>query len=358
MNPGIPIIPFFLFLCALRATADPRFHATLEIPDMASEGNLKWISATEDKFAIQQSDDLGNWQTLVIKDGVAGIDEVSVDTSAERGFFRVASSNPRQGRYIPIRSVAWIGDSTTAEAGTAPIPEGTSDRFEAAHVNAFLWWTGREIPVVHDRSAGPSAARRTFAVGGSQSSDLMPQVQKVVSSSPRPSHCGIKIGTNDVSRGIPLNDTLANVRAAVAALRQNGVEPVLYTITPWRSEDPERAAMVAELNTAYANLADELRLAFIDCRDAVESAPGTERDGMLYDNLHDNGQNAYQYGKIAADTLMRWLDPSVPSAWDVGQLAQPDGNWQTLPTTSYQPAKVSTRLTLEPRTDGGGGGIG
>jgi hypothetical protein len=139
-------------------------------------------------------------------------------------------------------------------------------------------------------------------------------------------------------------------------LRQNGVEPVLYTITPWRSEDPERAAMVAELNTAYANLADELRLAFIDCRDAVESAPGTERDGMLYDNLHDNGQNAYQYGKIAADTLMRWLDPSVPSAWDVGQLAQPDGNWQTLPTTSYQPAKVSTRLTLEPRTDGGGGG--
>jgi hypothetical protein len=329
-----------------------RFRATLSL-----SGQLEWPSAAGVTFAIQRAENPeGKWSTLSIQPGTPTMASYTDPTPPpDRAFYRILCYSPNDGEFLPISSMAWAGDSTTAEAGSAPMPDGTSTTFQTAHVNAAVWWSGREIPVVHDKITNPASPTRTFAVGGVQSSALAGQITKVLASTPKPSHCGIKIGTNDVNSYVNQPVTTAHVQAAFNQLRAGGIEPILYSITPWRAEDPPRAALVASLNDAYQTLAAADHVLFVDGRDTTESAPGTERDGMLYDNLHDYGQNAFHYGKAAASAILSRLSPSVPTIWEVGTATNPEPSWQTLPTQSYPPAGSLTSRALVARTDGAPG---
>lgn len=326
-----------------------RFSATL-----SQSGQLEWPSAAGVTFAIQRAENPGGkWTTLSILPGTPATANYTDPTPPPgRAFYRIVCYSPNDGEFLPISSMAWTGDSTTAEAGTAPMPDGTSTSFQPAHVNAAIWWSGREIPVIHDKITNPAAPNRTFAVGGVQSNALAGQIAKVLASAPKPSHCGIKIGTNDVNAYTDRNVTTTNVQTAFNQLRAGGVEPILYSITPWRAEDPPRAALVASLNDAYQTMAAANHVLFVDCRGTTESAPGTERDGMLFDNLHDYGQNAFHYGKAAASSILQRLSSSVPTVWEVGTAANPEPSWQNLPTQSYPPAGAVTTRSLVARTDG------
>jgi len=288
-----------------RLGLDPKNGSSRFSATRSQSGQLEWPSSTGVMFAIQRSENLDEkWSTLSILTGTPSVaNYTDPSPPVGRAFYSIRCYSPSAGEFLPISSMAWTGDSTTAEAGTAPLPDGTSTTFETAHVNAAIWWSGREIPIIHDKITNPASPRRTFAVGGVQSNALAGQIAKVLASFPKPSHCGIKIGTNDVNAYVNKAVTTANVQTAFNQLRAGGVEPILYSITPWRAEDPPRAALVASLNDAYQSMAASNDVLFIDCRGTTETAPGTERDGMLYDNLHDNGQNAYHYGKAAAAAI-------------------------------------------------------
>jgi len=337
-----------------RLGLDPKNGSSRFSAALSQSGQLQWPSATGVMFAIQRTENLDEkWTTLSILAGTsAAASYADPSPPAGRAFYRIRCYSPNDGEFLPISSMAWTGDSTTAEAGSAPLPDGTSTTFETAHINAAIWWSGREIPVVHDKITNPTSPRRTFAVGGVQSNALAGQIAKVLASSPKPSHCGIKIGTNDVNAYIDKAVTKANVQTAFTQLRSGGVEPILYSITPWRAEDPARAALVASLNDAYQTMATSNDVLFVDCRGTTESAPGTERDGMLYDNLHDNGQNAHQYGKMAAEAILPRLSAFIPTVWEAGTAANPEPSWQNAPTQSYPPAGAVTTRSLVARTDG------
>lgn len=326
-----------------------RFAATLTATRL-----LAWPSAAGVTFAVQGSETLdGNWSTISILQGAPGTASFNAPPPENnRAFYRVRCYSTRDGEFLPVTSIAWTGDSTTADASFAPTPEGSSTTYQTAHVNAAIWWLGFDLPVIHDFILNPVAPGRTFAVSGVQSSRLSEQISRVLVSANKPSHCGIKIGTNDVNAYVDPSLTLANVQSSFNQLRSGGVEPILYTITPWRAEDPPRAALVAALNDAYQNLAAANDVLFVDCRGTTESEPGTERDGMLFDNLHDYGQNAFHYGKAAATAILPRLSESVPTVWQAGGAANPESSWQNLPAQSYPPAGATTSRSLVPRSDG------
>lgn len=99
-------------------------------------------------------------------------------------------------------------------------------------------------------------------------------------------------------------------------------------------------------------MAEANNVLFVDGRDTTESAPGTERDGMLYDNLHDYGQNAFHYGKAASSSILQRLSKSVPNVWEAGIATNPEPSWENLPQRSFPPTGAVTSRSLVSRTDG------
>jgi hypothetical protein len=223
--------------------------------------------------------------------------------------------------FKPITRIAFVGDSTTAEAGAAgfsPLDSGTSVAFDPGWATAVLWATGREIPITLDKTSSPH--RIAFAASGQKSDHVLStQIPALLASTPLPSHVFWKIGTNDVSQKYSVALSESNIRTGIAQLKAAGIDSIITTINP-RSASSGNAADVASFNNLLQTIASETGSMFIDHRPLMEISPGVMRDGSLNDSVHQWTNTNYAMAAEVANAISNRLSPLIKTPFDLGPL--------------------------------------
>lgn len=134
--------------------------------------------------------------------------------------------------------------------------------------------------VAASNSGGRIIPERTRSVGGVTSSALVGQVALL------DSNCNSVLmmeGTNDGSQGVPLATHVANMRAAVDAVRGRGWLPILIATPP-----TDRAFSAATSSMALADrfLAESEGIPFFDPWGRVTDTDGTWMPGASADQIH------------------------------------------------------------------------
>jgi lysophospholipase L1-like esterase len=266
-----------------------------------------------------------------------------------RGTTRSTTRSTTPGAVSKITSIAFVGDSTTAEAGNAGIQpygmSGTSTSIAAAWANAVSWALGKDIPIILDTTASPSLV--TFARSGVKSDHVLAtQIPAILESETLPSHVVWKIGTNDVSQSYPIADSEDNIRDGIALLKAAGIKSIITTINPRREGDGNEEG-VAEFNDLLETIAAETGSFFVDSRPLLESAPGTEFLGCLYDGVHQWQMTSYAMAADFVNQVGSRFSPSLVDPFDLGSLLHTHAN-----ITSTPPAGLTTSQTTVAREDG------
>ena len=309
--------------------------------------DFTWNSRSGMVYDLVSSTDLSthpaDWPTWDGRSGIppsgTGINSLTnIPGDGPRRFFAIQE----QGAIV---SLAFVGDSTTADAGTAGNQpygmSGTGVRITAAWANAVSWALGREIPVVIDTVANP--ARYAFAAGGQKSDHVLSiQIPRILASETKPSHVVWKIGTNDVSQNYPIALSESNIRTGIAALKAAGMESILTTINPCR-EGSRKEAGVFVFNNLLATIAAETGSIFVDSRALMESAPGTEFVGCLYDGVHQWEQTAYAMAADFVDQVGTRFGPAFPDFFDMGPLLHNQADIVSAPPPSQTTSQSSVK---------------
>ena len=136
---------------------------------------------------------------------------------------------------------------------------------------------------------------------------MLDRVEEVLASGPTPQVVVILGGTNDIARGMPVEDALRNLRTIAERVRDSGRRPVLVCPPPSGSFPRERAEALCAGLRDYARAQG---FAFVDPRPAMED-PGRRgylRSELALDVLHPNEQGQY----VIAEEIARALGWPVP----------------------------------------------
>lgn len=252
------------------------------------------------------------------------------------------------GGVTPITSLAFVGDSTTAEAGSQGIspfyPAATSTSHAAAWANAVSWAVGKRVPVVIDTTATPPLV--AFARSGEKSDHVLAtQIPAILASPTLPSHVVWKIGTNDVSQSYSIVTSESNIRTGIATLKAAGIESIITTINPRRPVSG-KTADVAAFNELLAVIAAETKSLFIDSRDLLEGSPGTEKQLALYDGVHQWESTNFALAADFADKIADRLGP-MDDPFDAGPLIHSQAD-----IVGTLPSGQTTSQTTIARDDG------
>ena len=171
----------------------------------------------------------------------------------------------------PYRTV-FVGDSITL--GVSPETFGPDD--------AFSWVTY----AVSSRSPWELQARA--AVFGRTLGEMLMGFQTEVLAL-EPEAVVIMGGTNDTLRGVPVEESVAALRAMVEEAQD--AEARVWVVSP-PPLDPSYGRDPDPLLEAEAALAEELDVPYLDVRDDLADPDGTWQDGLSSDGVHPSEEGA------------------------------------------------------------------
>jgi len=179
-------------------------------------------------------------------------------------------------------SVAALGDSLTA-------------RYRLAYSYPDLLGRWRQIPV------------RNFGVSGDTTAQMLDRLEDVLDSGPTPQVVVILGGTNDIARGMPVDDALRNLQTIAERVRASGRRPVLVCPPPTGAFRLDRAEA---LRAGLRDYAHAQGIIFVDPWPAMEDPArrGWARPELALDVLHPNEQGQY----VLAEQIARALGWPVP----------------------------------------------
>jgi lysophospholipase L1-like esterase len=179
-------------------------------------------------------------------------------------------------------SLAAIGDSLTA-------------RYRLAFTYPDLLGRWRGIPVLN------------FGVSGDTTAQMRARLDDLLGSGPTPQVVVILGGTNDMARGMPVEDALRNLQSMAERVRGSGRRPVLVCPPPSGSFRLDRAEALRRGLRDYARAEGIL---FVDPWPAMEDPGrrGWPRPELALDALHPNEQGQY----VIAEQIARALGWPVP----------------------------------------------
>jgi acyl-CoA thioesterase I len=187
-----------------------------------------------------------------------------------------------KGPQGDLASVAALGDSITA-------------RYRLSYSYPDLLGRWRAIPV------------RNFGVSGDTTAQMLARLPDVLDSGPTPQVVVILGGTNDIARGMPVEDALRNLRTIAERVRDSGRRPVLVCPPPSGAFHLERAEA---LRAGLRDYARAQGFTFVDPWPAMEDPArrGWLRGELALDVLHPNEQGQY----VLAEQIARALGWPVP----------------------------------------------
>lgn len=253
-----------------------------------------------------------------------------------------------------ITALAFVGDSTTAEALFAPIQPygttGTAGSLGLAWANCISWALGREIRIVYDTTTSPSLV--SFARSGVKSDHVLEtQIPAILNTSDElPSHVVWKIGTNDVSHNYSIVSSEANIRDGIALLKDAGIRSIITTINP-RRLDSGKTEEVAEFNDLLQTIADDTSSIFVSHELLLEGedneGTGEEFLGVLYDGVHQWQHTSLMIAKDFVDQTSKLYPKNLVNPFDLGPLLHTHAN-----ITNTLPSGVTTSIAYVSRDDG------
>jgi acyl-CoA thioesterase I len=181
-------------------------------------------------------------------------------------------------------SVAALGDSITARY-----------RLKYSYPDLIHEWRG--VPVDN------------FGVSGDTTAQMRERLPALLRTTPLPQVVIVLGGTNDVARGMPVEDTLRNLQLIAQEIRAAGAQPVLV------APPPSGAFRLESIRAVRAGLNDYARregIVLVDPWPAMEdpARPGWMRPELALDTLHPNERGQVVLAREIA-RAMGW--PAPPS---------------------------------------------
>ena len=177
-------------------------------------------------------------------------------------------------------SVAALGDSITA-------------RYRLAYSYPDLLGRWRNVPV------------QNFGVSGETTAQMLDRLREVLDG---PSQVVVILGgTNDIARGMPVEETLRNLQTIAERVRDSGRRPVLVCPPPSGAFQLDRAQA---LRAGLRDYAGRQGIVFVDPWPAMEDPArrGWLRPELALDVLHPNEQGQY----VLAEQIAKALGWPVP----------------------------------------------
>lgn len=112
-----------------------------------------------------------------------------------------------------------------------------------------------------------------------------------------PEQIFIKIGTNDISLGVPLEEMAHQFELLLTGLVAQEAQAQLFvqTVLPREADKLEK---IAQVNAMQAKLANTYGAAYIDLTSTFEQADGTLREEFTEDGLHLNALGYAVWGDV------------------------------------------------------------
>lgn len=145
----------------------------------------------------------------------------------------------------------------------------------------------------------PDRSVANRGIGSDTSAGVLNRLDSIIAL--KPNSIFLMIGINDITHGIPVNETISNVQNAIETFSRELPTSTVYleSLLPMVDQTPEQGEQIRELNRAFALLAEgKSRLAYIDLYPLFIDDAGVV-DATLYsaDGVHLNG-----YG------YQRWIE--------------------------------------------------
>lgn len=149
----------------------------------------------------------------------------------------------------------------------------------------------------------PGVRILNYGIPGERSEHLLARLEPVIRV--RPQKLFLMIGTNDLSRGVPVPQIADNVEQIITRLRQELPECRLFlqAALPCKRK---LAPLLRDLNTRYAAIAQRHSVSFIDLYPLFDDGSGQIRKDLSNDELHLLGPGYVIWGKAIASAV---LDP-------------------------------------------------
>jgi lysophospholipase L1-like esterase len=156
----------------------------------------------------------------------------------------------------------------------------------------------------------PGVPVRNRGIGGDTTAGVLDRLDQVTAGGP--SKVFVKIGTNDLGRGVAEEPIVANLTTIIDRLHAEapGSEVYVQSVLPRAAEYRER---IEALNTRYARVASERGAVWIDLYPLFLAEDGSIRDELANDELHLLGAG-YAIWRDRIDALVREGLPSHPVA--------------------------------------------
>lgn len=222
----------------------------------------------------------------------------------------------------PLKSIAIIGDSITANASNVLTPEITS---------SHGYWTWADIFSGHRTTFQPGS---NLGIGGNTTADVLARLSSLIKI--KPDIAVVAIGTNDITGALTAQQSIANLKNIWDQLYQAGIVVIACTILPRTSSWGLTAAMrnQAVVINNFIRSQQGVRPNF-EVVDATSSfldytaMDGFARAGLQIDGLHPAQAGAFLYGAAVADVIKRLVpqrDELQTDPTNVWSLTNPSGN--------------------------------
>ena len=173
--------------------------------------------------------------------------------------------------HWPLRTV-FVGDSITRGVGPGGIPSAEESWVTYAVSHAGSPWLltdnvaefGLSLGQMHERFADEVLSQHPDAVV-------------------------IMGGTNDVLRGLPVQESMGELRSMVEEARADGIR--VWVVSP-PPIDPGYGKSPVDIVAAERNLCAELHVPFVETLAAMSDPDGSWRDGYSVDGVHPTAYGA------------------------------------------------------------------
>lgn len=191
-----------------------------------------------------------------------------------------AGSARAEGETEWVAAMKAVHAKGTAQKGSVS-QIGDSITYTKAFLSILAWNKPQAFPAVNGRVNGGFCNERKGPehsnYSGWTAGDGLGKIKGVLANE-KPEIAIIMYGTNEITKGVALEQWQKNMTAIIDACMVAGCVPIVSTIPPYPGKDDKAQA----LNAALMKLAAEKKIPLIDFYTAIlERQPGTAWDGTL-----------------------------------------------------------------------------
>ena len=198
----------------------------------------------------------------------------------------------------------FIGDSITAFTETTSGAYNDTNRNEKPCVCDQGWPMWAEA-----FSDGVIKVAGVSATGGFRADQIL-STHVPVAIAAKPSFCVVLAGRNNVVQNYTLAATIEPLGRIYQRLRQNGIVPVLCSMSAQTGNTDAQNQLRYQVNEWIRAYADRYSLPFVDMHTATtDPVTGDWYAGLNYDVSHPNGAGAKLMGQCLVDAMKGWVKP-------------------------------------------------